>query len=276
MISKAELHRWAQNEGLRFDQIERDYAILWILAGLSKNLAGSDAWIFKGGTCLRHCYFQGFRFSEDIDFTCQPYDNPLEDSVALLNEVVRWVYDVSGLFVEVGRIRTSSDEVQTEILLPYTRGETERRSLASIKVHMTFDEPILTAPAFCRLTPRYSDLVPFSIYSYSLLEVYAEKMRALLQQQAKWPRPRDLYDLWYLIEQAQLTVEWSDIHPLFVKKCQARQIEPDIQGLISDQLYQSNKEAWQSRLEPLMASIPDFATVWQTWNRQCRKWLHTS
>jgi predicted nucleotidyltransferase component of viral defense system len=25
--------------------------------------------IFKGGTCLRKCYFPNYRFSEDLDFT---------------------------------------------------------------------------------------------------------------------------------------------------------------------------------------------------------------
>jgi predicted nucleotidyltransferase component of viral defense system len=25
--------------------------------------------VFKGGTCLRKCYYETFRFSEDLDFT---------------------------------------------------------------------------------------------------------------------------------------------------------------------------------------------------------------
>jgi predicted nucleotidyltransferase component of viral defense system len=25
--------------------------------------------IFKGGTCLKKCYFEDYRFSEDLDFT---------------------------------------------------------------------------------------------------------------------------------------------------------------------------------------------------------------
>ncbi len=35
MITSAELHRIAEKEGLRFDQIEKDYVILWLLSGLA-------------------------------------------------------------------------------------------------------------------------------------------------------------------------------------------------------------------------------------------------
>jgi predicted nucleotidyltransferase component of viral defense system len=28
-----------------------------------------DSLVFKGGTCLRKCYFHDYRFSEDLDFT---------------------------------------------------------------------------------------------------------------------------------------------------------------------------------------------------------------
>jgi len=27
------------------------------------------SWAFKGGTCLKKCYFETYRFSEDLDFT---------------------------------------------------------------------------------------------------------------------------------------------------------------------------------------------------------------
>ena len=72
MITTAELHRVAEREGLRFDQVEKDYVILWLLSGLAHSGAKEHGWVFKGGTCLRHCYYEGYRFSEDIDFSCRP------------------------------------------------------------------------------------------------------------------------------------------------------------------------------------------------------------
>jgi len=70
MISTAELHRAAVQQSLRFDQVEKDHVILWVLGALTASSDGSTDWVFKGGTCLRHCYYAGYRFSEDIDFSC--------------------------------------------------------------------------------------------------------------------------------------------------------------------------------------------------------------
>src|SRR4030042_4361189 len=85
MITKAELHRVADREGLRFDQSEKNYIILWILSGLTHSEAMERGWVFKGGTCLRHCYYDGYRFSEDIDFSCRPGGGGLEASCRLLD-----------------------------------------------------------------------------------------------------------------------------------------------------------------------------------------------
>ena len=35
MITTAQLHHLAEKEGLRFDQAEKDYVILWLLSGLT-------------------------------------------------------------------------------------------------------------------------------------------------------------------------------------------------------------------------------------------------
>lgn len=74
MITTAELHRIAEKEGLRFDQAEKDYVILWVLSGLVHSGLTRHGWVFKGGTCLRQrglltisalsprklsCYFPG-------------------------------------------------------------------------------------------------------------------------------------------------------------------------------------------------------------------------
>lgn len=39
MIATAELHRLAEQEQLRFDQIEKDYVILWLLEGMGEHLS---------------------------------------------------------------------------------------------------------------------------------------------------------------------------------------------------------------------------------------------
>ena len=189
MITTAELHRVAEKEGLRFDQAEKDYVILWLLSGLAHSGVKEHGWVFKGGTCLRHCYYEGYRFSEDIDFSCRPGGDNLEASLRLLDTVAAWVLHESGIRLSVREPLTAPGDFQIEIPVEYNRGGARRQGLPQVKVHLTFDEPILDKAVVRSVTPGYSDLSAFGITAYSKREIVAEKLRSLLQQQKKWPRP---------------------------------------------------------------------------------------
>lgn len=132
-----------------------------------------------------------------------------------------------------------------------------------MKIHLTFDEPILTEGAIRSVIPVYSDLSNFKMTCYSKEEIISEKMRALLQQQMKWPRPRDLYDLWFIVCMSEERFQPEKLKNLFVEKCKVRQIQPDVSGLISENLREWNKDAWENILGPLMKTVPDFNEVWR-------------
>jgi len=262
MITTAELHRISSAEGLRFDQTEKDYVILWLLYGLSQPNFSPKGWLFKGGTCLRHCYYPGYRFSEDIDFTCHPEVGGLDSAQKLLNRIAAWIQEKSGIFIANKAPLTIPGDFQTEIPVEYSRGGSRRQKLPNVKIHLTFDEPILTEVTIRAVKPRYSDLSEFEIACYSKEEIIAEKIRALLQQQMKWPRPRDLYDLWFILCQSGERFQRENLRDLFMQKCSARQIQPDAKGLISENLRNWNKDAWENILGPLMKTVPNFDEVW--------------
>ncbi len=69
MIDRSEILAVASDLSLSSDVVEKDYVLGWLLAGIYANAELSAAWIFKGGTCLKKCYFETYRFSEDLDFT---------------------------------------------------------------------------------------------------------------------------------------------------------------------------------------------------------------
>jgi predicted nucleotidyltransferase component of viral defense system len=69
MITEAEIRRLAARWRTDPMIINLDYTLSWFLAALAKMLEAKSALRFKGGTCLRKCYFPGYRFSEDLDFT---------------------------------------------------------------------------------------------------------------------------------------------------------------------------------------------------------------
>ena len=143
------------------------------------------------------------------------------------------------------------------------------RGLPSLKVHLTFDEPLLTEPVTCPINPSYSDLSQFELTAYSKKEIIAEKMRTLLQQQKKWPRPRDLYDLWFILCHLKEDYEPKELRTLFDKKCQVRKIEPNLRDLASENLKEWNRAAWENQLKPLMKDVPDFGKVWKEWVGRC-------
>jgi hypothetical protein len=69
MIDRTELLRLANELGLEARVVEKDYVLGWVLAGIARDPALVSAWVFKGGTCLKKCFFETYRFSEDLDFT---------------------------------------------------------------------------------------------------------------------------------------------------------------------------------------------------------------
>jgi predicted nucleotidyltransferase component of viral defense system len=43
--------------GLRPDIVEKDYVLGWLLAAISNHNELASMWVFKGGTCLKKCFF---------------------------------------------------------------------------------------------------------------------------------------------------------------------------------------------------------------------------
>ena len=94
MIDRQEILEFAGEVGLDPNVVEKDYVLGWVLAGISQHPRTRDTWLFKGGTCLKKCYFETYRFSEDLDFTLL---DGLQAEEALLRatfaEIAQWVYD---------------------------------------------------------------------------------------------------------------------------------------------------------------------------------------
>jgi len=72
LIGRIEIAEAVRAWGLQHHVVEKDYALSWLLVGLSTNVHLQSQWVFKGGTCLKKCYLEMYRFSEDLDFTLTP------------------------------------------------------------------------------------------------------------------------------------------------------------------------------------------------------------
>ena len=93
MIDRSEILAVAADLSLAPDVIEKDYVLGWLLAGIFRNAALARAWHFKRGMCLKKCYFETYRFSEDLDFTLSDRRHLNADFLKkAFGPIAAWVY----------------------------------------------------------------------------------------------------------------------------------------------------------------------------------------
>ena len=63
MITKQNILERAAEWQLRPEVVEKDYVLGWLLVGIAQHPELRATWVFKGGTCLKKCYFETYRFS---------------------------------------------------------------------------------------------------------------------------------------------------------------------------------------------------------------------
>lgn len=199
MISRQEVMDISREFGLVANTVEKDYALGWVLAGISNHTGLSSSWIFKGGTCLKKCYFETYRFSEDLDFTLtNPGHLSEEFLINAFREISDWVYETSGNEIPKDTIRFEVYEnprgarsVQGRI--SYRGPMQPRHSLPRIKLDLTTDEILVLDPDNREVHHPYTDRPEegIQIVCYCYEELFAEKVRALGERE----RPRDLYDV---------------------------------------------------------------------------------
>jgi hypothetical protein len=163
MIPRQEVLDLAADFGLTPNVIEKDYALGWLLAALGEHPATRDAWLFKGGTCLKKCYFETYRFSEDLDFTLlQPEQLDEAFLGRLFQDVSEWVYERTGLVLppearKVEVYTSSRGGKAAEGRIGY-RGPLGRAGDAPrIKLDLTADERVVLAPDRRQVHHPYSD-----------------------------------------------------------------------------------------------------------------------
>ena len=68
MITKAHITRRAAQDNVPAVTVERDYVLAHVIAGFA-TLGDDTRLVFKGGTALRFCHTDDYRYSADLDFS---------------------------------------------------------------------------------------------------------------------------------------------------------------------------------------------------------------
>ncbi len=269
MISEVELRNLARRWNVDLMLLDLDYSLGCFLAGLSQqDLAGRLR--FKGGTCLRKCYFPNYRFSEDLDFTAESRLTEA-DLRAIVEQAVRWVEREIGLNfsaapVRIGTITDEYGKESHEVRL-YYRGPLSRTgSPQALRLDVTRAE-VLSFPSESR-----SILHPFSdqamigatrISTYSLEEILAEKIRAIAGQR-RFAISRDLYDIHQLLQQE---VALSRVLPALPAKFEVKGMKIEEVRVSDLQARRPEFEAdWHRRLTYLLprSQSVSFEDAWET------------
>lgn len=161
MIDRRELLAHAGNLGLRPDVVEKDYVLGWILAGIFNHPALNEKWVFKGGTCLKKCYFETYRFSEDLDFTLTDETHLNVDFlVSTFQEIGDWTCEQSGIELRRDKVylevfRNRRERIAGQGRISY-RGPIAPSSgdLPRVKLDLTSDEFLALALSLARCCIR--------------------------------------------------------------------------------------------------------------------------
>ncbi|MFZ3122862.1 MAG: nucleotidyl transferase AbiEii/AbiGii toxin family protein [Thermodesulfovibrionales bacterium] len=268
MIDRNEIMDFSREFILTANVIEKDYVLGWLLAGITNHSELSKSWVFKGGTCLKKCYFETYRFSEDLDFTVMNSEHQNESFlINAFKEVADWVYEATGIQIPKDTIRfevytNPRGKISVQGRISYRGPLQPGGALPRIKLDLTDDEVLVLDSVSCEVHHPYSDKPENGIHiqAYCFEELFAEKIRALAERL----RPRDLYDVIHL--------HWHDstkhgrdiILSALEKKCSFKGISVPTIAILENKPERAELEIeWDNMLGYQVPVLPPFEQFWR-------------
>ncbi|MEI6456126.1 MAG: nucleotidyl transferase AbiEii/AbiGii toxin family protein [bacterium] len=271
-MKQSEITGFASRFGVANSTIDKDWVLGHLLNAIFGVHESRGLLVFKGGTCLRKCWFQDYRFSEDLDFTLLDKRYPITDdwikpilkkagelSVAKYHleslTEQRWKDIPQGYLIDIKF--WGADHHPNQKPLPPSRWQTH------VHIDINYTEPLLEATAVKNIIHPYSDkeLITNQVVSYSLAELLAEKVRALQQRN----RPRDIYDVGMLCRHFK-DKDLGLLANLFIKKCRLKSLAfDDLSRFVNPQKERINKRHWDRALQYQVnrEKLPEFLSLYQ-------------
>jgi predicted nucleotidyltransferase component of viral defense system len=252
VISKGLITQRANDEHLPAQTIERDYVLAHLCADIG--LIGNRRLVFKGGTLLRLCYFDDYRYSADLDFSA--VDGLAVDDahalVAAATAACRTRIELPVLEL------TSGDRGAPWLTYVGPLGAKPRK----LKLDISDDE-LVTSRARVRMQQRWPDLPhDAAIDGYTLDEVSAEKLRCIAERL----QCRDLYDMHELLDGGHVVA--IDSWHLYLRKAEndesrGRQRTPPREWLETfERRIAQYRDRWADELaDYLPGAVPQFGEV---------------
>lgn len=273
MILKKEIESVAEEKGVPKSTIDKDWVLGHFIDAIFSQAECRELFVFKGGTCLRKCYFPDYRFSEDLDFTSTNPEFVFDE--ALLKRITAILHERVGLLTFIQSLNPLyfNDQLTGySAVVKYWGADHPRnqpppvpdRWTTSIKIEVILYEQMIFPKVELQINHPYSDVLsgnPLLVPCYSIQEVLAEKLRALVQR--SYSAPRDFYDIWFLSNQFQ-GIQWSEVAKAFHQKMRFKGlIFSGVDQLINEENDKRVRTAWENSLSHQVPKklIPEFDSV---------------
>ena len=294
MIKPGEIQQNARAVGVRDQQIEKDYILSWILKGIAQHEQLSKVIVFKGGTVLKKIYFEDYRFSEDLDFTLinnetftinemdevhtnknegsiEPLKNKLSINQISNEQIFEWFRETFDYIKEEANIpleiidNNEHEDGGINFYISYIGPLGGQGNNKRVKIDISRSELLVFEPVMKDVFIDYTDMEEHQLLCYSLKEVLVEKMRSVMQRM----QARDFYDIWYLLEQHGMDVDFYLNE--FETKCKSKELNhTDFPKKLAERLPQY-KGRWQSSMSEQIKDLPDFDQVEREVQRHLKK-----
>lgn len=264
MIKKEELLKAQKATGLPLSTIEKDYVLSLLLWFIARNQHIGNQWVFKGGTCLKKCYFGAYRFSEDLDYAVLPHASVEESHIRQeLLACFDQLLDNFGVRIDIDDLEitpfSDKNDQFIQVKIPFWGPLMPSGSWPRIKLDISQEEKVVDTPTFLPLIHGYSDSLncKTTVMSYSLYEIFAEKMRALVQR----TRPRDLYDVIHLAEFFEMKAfDQAIFHDIAHKKFDIKGLKyPNSLLEISTEAMKEAEADWEPMLAHQVSNLPNMS-----------------
>ncbi len=266
MIDRREILDAATRVSLSPHVVEKDYVLGWVLAGIYAHEDVRDAWLFRGGTCLKKCFFETYRFSEDLDFTLRDAGHIGEHFLqTAFGEIGAWIYEEAGIEIPAekqdfdifvnprGNLVCQGKLSYAGPISPRTGG------WPRIKLDLTAVERVVLPPVRVPIFHPYSDAPADSIevLAYDYIEAFAEKFRALAER----TRPRDLYDVVNLYRNTEARPDATAFRNVLKEKCEFKGIAvPQLADLMAHRI--DVEAGWKQMLDHQLPALLPVDSFW--------------
>lgn len=251
LITTEQIRKLARTQELAVGVIEKDYALSWLLRGFYMENSGvKDTFVLKGGTAIRKIYFpETWRFSEDLDFTVT-YKKDANEIRESMQDVFERLRIESGINYSFESFHPTEGAIIANVQFVGPLSFTNR-----IKHDLTLKEKMVLKPERRTIKKGFPDLPSFRVLTYSLLEIFVEKIRSIMQRGYS----RDYYDVWRLLKDSRF--KDSEIKKLLIQKCELNGLRYQPALIFDGTRLSQARGFWIEGLGYLTKEVPSFDTV---------------